>query len=211
MTRREHDSMGSIEVPDERRWGAQTQRALEHFRISTERIPEERIRALAEVKRACARVNADLGRLPPEVSEALVAAADEVLAGRHGQEFPLSVWQTGSGTQTKMNMNEVLASLAAARLGGEEFALILPTTDREGAREVAERVRSRILDLRCRTDEGIEVTVSASCGGAILSGAVSNADQLLVAADDALYDAKARGRDRVSMGDTLVALPKLST
>ena len=119
MTRREHDSMGGIEVPDERRWGAQTQRALEHFRISTERVPEELIRALAEVKRACARVNADLGRLPPEVSEALVAAADEVLAGRHGQEFPLSVWQTGSGTQTNMNMNEVLASLAAARLGDE--------------------------------------------------------------------------------------------
>ena len=99
----------------------------------------------------------------------------------------------------------------AARLGGEEFALILPTTDREGAREVAERVRSRILDLRCRTDEGIEVTVSASCGGAILFGPISNADQLLVAADDALYDAKARGRDRVSMDDSSIGMPKLST
>lgn len=99
----------------------------------------------------------------------------------------------------------------AARLGGEEFALILPTTDRGGAREVAERVRARILELRCRTDEGIEVTVSASCGGAILSATVASADQLLAAADDALYDAKAGGRDRVSMDDTLVGLPKLST
>ena len=119
MAHIEHDSLGSIEVPDERRWGAQTQRALEHFRISTERMPEELIRALAEVKRACARANADLGRLPPDVGAAIVAAADEVLAGRHRQEFPLSVWQTGSGTQTNMNMNEVLANLAAARLGGE--------------------------------------------------------------------------------------------
>ncbi len=99
----------------------------------------------------------------------------------------------------------------AARLGGEEFALILPTTDRGGAREVAERVRARILELRCRTDEGVEVTISASCGGAILSATVTTGDQLLAAADDALYNAKARGRDRVSMDDTLVGLPKLAT
>ncbi|MDT3737567.1 MAG: class II fumarate hydratase [Denitratisoma sp.] len=118
MSRREHDSMGSIEVADERRWGAQTQRALQHFRISSERMPVELILALAEVKRACARVNAGLGRLPPDVGQAIAQAADEVLAGRHPDEFPLAVWQTGSGTQTNMNMNEVLASLATERLGG---------------------------------------------------------------------------------------------
>ncbi|MBZ0125963.1 MAG: class II fumarate hydratase, partial [Rhodocyclaceae bacterium] len=82
--------MGSIEVPDERRWGAQTQRALQHFRISSERMPMELILALAEVKRACARVNAGLGRLPPDVGQAIAQAADEVLAGRHPDEFPLS-------------------------------------------------------------------------------------------------------------------------
>ena len=117
MSRREHDSLGSIEVPDERRWGAQTQRALQHFRISSERMPVELILALAEVKRACARVNAGLGRLPPDVGQAIAQAADEVLAGRHPDEFPLPVWQTGSGTQTNMNMNEVLAALAAQHLG----------------------------------------------------------------------------------------------
>ncbi|MFZ2911242.1 MAG: lyase family protein, partial [Candidatus Desulfobacillus denitrificans] len=117
MTRREHDSLGSVEVPEERLWGAQTQRAFENFRISGERMPEELILALAEVKRACARVNADLGRLPAEVAQAIAAAADEVLAGRHGAEFPLAVWQSGSGTQTNMNMNEVLAHLAARQLG----------------------------------------------------------------------------------------------
>ena len=117
MTRREHDSLGSVEVPEERLWGAQTQRAFENFRISGERMPEELILALAEVKRACARVNADLGRLPAEVAQAIAAAADEVLAGRHGAEFPLAVWQSGSGTQTNMNMNEVLATLATQHLG----------------------------------------------------------------------------------------------
>jgi fumarate hydratase class II len=119
MGRIEHDSLGDVEVPGERRWGAQTQRAREHFRISTERMPEEFIRALAEVKRACAVVNADLGRLPPETARAIAQAADEVLAGRHANEFPLPVWQSGSGTQTNMNVNEVLANLAAVRLGAE--------------------------------------------------------------------------------------------
>ena len=120
------------------------------------------------------------------------------------------------GDQVLRAVGALLASCVrewdmAARLGGEEFALILPTTDRGGAREVAERVRARILDLRCRTEEGLEVTVSASCGGAILSETITSGDQLLVAADNALYDAKARGRDRVSMDDTLVGLPKLSS
>jgi len=117
-TRTETDSFGAIEVPADALWGAQTQRSLQHFAISTERMPTSLIGALAEVKRACAQVNGELGLLPADMAAAIVAAADEVLAGAHRGAFPLSVWQTGSGTQTNMNMNEVLANLASARLGG---------------------------------------------------------------------------------------------
>ncbi|MCB1888869.1 MAG: class II fumarate hydratase [Rhodocyclaceae bacterium] len=117
-TRVERDAMGEVSVPADRLWGAQTQRSLEHFAISTERMPMALILALVEVKRACARVNADLGRLDTSLAEAIVAAADEVLAGALDAEFPLSVWQTGSGTQTNMNVNEVLANRASERLGG---------------------------------------------------------------------------------------------
>src|SRR5882672_9336587 len=115
----EHDSFGEIRVPADRLWGAQTQRSLENFRISGERMPIELIRALALVKRSCARVNIDLKELPEEKAKAIAAAADEVLAGKHDGEFPLVVWQTGSGTQTNMNMNEVLANRASELLGGE--------------------------------------------------------------------------------------------
>jgi len=115
----ERDTFGEIEVPAARLWGAQTQRSLEHFRISGERMPPELIRALALVKRACATVNRALGALEPGTADAIIAAADEVLAGVHDAEFPLAVWQTGSGTQTNMNMNEVLANRASERLGGE--------------------------------------------------------------------------------------------
>ncbi|MDX9706169.1 MAG: class II fumarate hydratase [Azospira sp.] len=118
MTRLEHDSFGDIEVADERLWGAQTQRSLHHFAISCERMPAELIRALALVKSAAARVNRDLGLLPGATAEAIIAATEEVVAGRHTDEFPLSVWQTGSGTQTHMNMNEVLANRASELLGG---------------------------------------------------------------------------------------------
>lgn len=117
-TRTERDSFGTIEIPSERLWGAQTQRSLEHFHISTERMPEEIIVALAQVKRACARINRDLGLLSEDRAAAIVQAADEVLAGRHKVEFVLSVWQTGSGTQSNMNMNEVLANRASELLGG---------------------------------------------------------------------------------------------
>ena len=118
MNRQERDSFGVIDVPGERLWGAQTQRSLEHFHISTERMPVELTMALAAVKRACASVNRDLKLLAPEKAAAIITAADEVLAGQHAEEFPLSVWQTGSGTQTNMNMNEVLANRASELLGG---------------------------------------------------------------------------------------------
>jgi len=117
-TRKEHDTFGAIEVSADRLWGAQTQRSLEHFRISSERMPTELILALAQVKRACAMVNRDLGLLSREKAAAITQAADEVLADKHAREFPLSVWQTGSGTQTNMNLNEVLANRASELLGG---------------------------------------------------------------------------------------------
>ncbi len=117
-TREERDSMGPIAVDDQRLWGAQTQRSLLHFRISTERVPPELIRALAQVKGACAQVNVALGLLPAEAGNAIAEAAGRVADGEFTNEFPLAIWQTGSGTQTNMNMNEVLANLASERLGG---------------------------------------------------------------------------------------------
>jgi fumarate hydratase class II len=116
--RLEHDTFGAIAVPAARLWGAQTQRSLEHFRISVERMPRELLVALAQVKRSAARVNVALGLLDSRTAQAIVQAADEVIAGRHFDEFPLSVWQTGSGTQTNMNINEVLANRASVLLGG---------------------------------------------------------------------------------------------
>jgi len=116
--RTEHDTMGDIDVPAERLWGAQTQRSLQNFAISGERMPRELIRALAQVKRASASVNLGLGLLDEKKAQAIVAAADEVIAGQHPDDFPLVVWQTGSGTQTNMNLNEVLANRASELLGG---------------------------------------------------------------------------------------------
>src|SRR5689334_24506751 len=114
----ERDTFGDIRVPADKLWGAQTQRSLENFRISGERMPPELIRALALVKRSCARVNLELKALPADKASAIARAADEVLAGTHDGEFPLVVWQTGSGTQSNMNMNEVLANRASELLGG---------------------------------------------------------------------------------------------
>jgi fumarate hydratase class II len=130
-TRIEKDTFGPIEVPAERLWGAQTQRSLLNFDISGERMPRELIRALAQVKRASAVVNNLLGLLPQDKAAAIVAAADEVIDGRHDIEFPLVVWQTGSGTQTNMNVNEVLANRASELLGGErgEGRLVHPNDD----------------------------------------------------------------------------------
>jgi len=120
-TRTEKDTFGPIDVPAARLWGAQTQRSLQNFRIATPEngMPRELLAALATVKKAAALVNRDLGVLDPAKCDAIVAAADEVLAGKHWDEFPLVVWQTGSGTQTNMNMNEVLANRASELLGGE--------------------------------------------------------------------------------------------
>jgi fumarate hydratase class II len=115
----EKDSFGPIEVPAGHLWGAQTQRSLHHFHISTERMAPELVAALAQVKRAAAAVNRSLGKLPRDKADAIIAAADEVLEGRYPDEFPLAVWQTGSGTQSNMNMNEVLANRASEIMGGE--------------------------------------------------------------------------------------------
>ncbi|WP_313705377.1 class II fumarate hydratase [Massilia sp.] len=115
----EKDSFGPIDVPAGQLWGAQTQRSLHHFHISTEKMAPELIAALAQVKRAAAAVNRSLGKLPKDKADAIMAAADEVLDGRHSAEFPLAVWQTGSGTQSNMNMNEVLANRASELMGGE--------------------------------------------------------------------------------------------
>ena len=130
-TRTERDSFGPIEVPAERLWGAQTERSRRNFRISGERMPLAVIHALALVKRAAARVNYGLGLLEAHKATAIEQAADEVLAGRHDGEFPLVVWQTGSGTQSNMNVNEVLANRASEILGGErgERRLVHPNDD----------------------------------------------------------------------------------
>ena len=127
----EKDSMGPIEVPADKLWGAQTQRSLEHFKISTEKMPVALVHALALTKRAAAQVNQDLGLLPADRAQAILKAADEVLADKHSDEFPLAIWQTGSGTQTNMNMNEVLANRASEILGGERgmSRLVHPNDD----------------------------------------------------------------------------------
>ena len=130
-TRTERDTFGPIEVPSNKLWGAQTQRSLQNFDISGERQPREIIKALAQVKRASAVVNHALGLQGEDKTRAIVTAADEVIAGQHPDEFPLVVWQTGSGTQTNMNVNEVLANRASELLGGErgEGRLVHPNDD----------------------------------------------------------------------------------
>ncbi|RKG62315.1 class II fumarate hydratase [Corallococcus sp. AB011P] len=115
----EKDTFGPIEVPADRLWGAQTQRSRQNFAISSERMPTALVHALVLVKKAAALVNQENGSLSKEKAQAIVKAADEVLAGQHDEEFPLLVWQTGSGTQTNMNCNEVLANRASELLGGE--------------------------------------------------------------------------------------------
>src|ERR1700687_2568265 len=117
-TRTERDTFGPIEVPEEHLWGAQTQRSLQYFRISTEKMPPALIRALLIVKRASAQVNLELGILPAKTAEAIISPADEALARRHDGEVPLAVWEAGVGAQSNRNVNEVLANRASEILGG---------------------------------------------------------------------------------------------
>ncbi len=130
-TRTEKDSFGAIEVPTHQLWGAQTQRSLHFFQVSNETMPKELIVALVQIKKTAALVNVTLAGLDEKKSTAIVQAADEVLQGKHDSEFPLSVWQTGSGTQTNMNVNEVLANRASELLGGVrgEERLVHPNDD----------------------------------------------------------------------------------
>ncbi|CDC68348.1 MULTISPECIES: class II fumarate hydratase [environmental samples] len=114
-TRMEHDTMGTVAVPADRHWGAQTQRSLENFKIGGQRQPREIITAFAYLKEACAWANASCGKLTEEQADAIAAVCGEIRAGKWEEEFPLVVWQTGSGTQTNMNVNEVIAHLAAER------------------------------------------------------------------------------------------------
>ena len=123
----ERDTMGEIRVPVDKLWGAQTQRSFENFKIGTERMPPRLISAFALLKKAAAHVNRDLGGLPPERAEAIAQAADEIVQGRWNDEFPLVVWQTGSGTQSNMNVNEVIAHRGSELLG--DGACIHPNDD----------------------------------------------------------------------------------
>ena len=118
-TRQETDSMGSIAVPEKAYWGAQTQRSLEHFHIGNDIMPIEIIHALAVIKKSAALANAELHEITPEKSNLIIQAADEVIQGRLDEQFPLHVWQTGSGTQTNMNVNEVISNRAIELAGGQ--------------------------------------------------------------------------------------------
>ena len=116
----EHDTMGEVKVPADKLWAAQTQRSLENFKIGTEKMPVELIHAFAHLKKSLALVNNDLGKLDNVKKDAIVKACDEILTNKHNDEFPLAIWQTGSGTQTNMNLNEVIANLAT-KLSGMDF------------------------------------------------------------------------------------------
>ena len=115
----ENDSIGEIKVPNDKYWGAQTQRSLENFKIGGDRFPREMIRALGVLKKSAAKINAELGLLDQGKAEFVIKAADEVIKGELDEHFPLVVWQTGSGTQTNMNSNEVIANRATVLMGGE--------------------------------------------------------------------------------------------
>src|SRR5216684_4504446 len=117
-TRTETDSMGKMKVPADRYYGAQTARSLVHFAIGKDTMPAELIRAFGILKKAAALVNQDLGKLPAEKARLIAHAADEVIAGKLNEHFPLRIWQTGSGTQTNMNVNEVISNRAIEMAGG---------------------------------------------------------------------------------------------
>ena len=119
-TRTESDTMGPIEVADDVYWGAQAQRSLGNFKIGWEKQPEPVIRALGIVKKAAAQANMDLGKMDPEIGKVIVDVAGEVIEGKLNDHFPLVVWQTGSGTQSNMNTNEVISNRAIEIMGGEK-------------------------------------------------------------------------------------------
>jgi fumarate hydratase class II len=166
-TRIEYDTFGPIDVPADRLWGAQTQRSLQNFAISGERMPVALIHALATVKKAAALVNLELSAIEPRIAQAIVRAAEEVANGQHDQEFPLVVWQTGSGTQTNMNMNEVLANRASEILGGErgEKRLVHPN-DHVNRGQSSNDVFPAAMSLACVTALRTRVlpAVQALCG-----------------------------------------------
>src|SRR5262245_8927156 len=141
-TRTETDTPEPIEVASDRYWGAQTQRSLHHFRIGRETFPREMIRALGILKKAAAVVNRDRGALDPKKADAIIRAADEVIAEKLDDHFPLSVWQTGSGTQTNMNANEVIANRAIELMGGEKGSK--KPIHRSEERRVGKQSRSRL-------------------------------------------------------------------
>src|SRR5215471_5335234 len=165
MHRIEKDTFGPIEVPADRLWGAQTQRSLQNFKIGGDRMPPGLIRALAQVKRAAAQVNLDLGQLDKTKAQAIIAAADEVIAGKHDAEFPLVVWQTGSGTQTNMNMNEVLANRGSEILGGErgEGRKIHPNDDVNRGQSSNDVFRRRCTSPRRMPSTASSCRRSISC------------------------------------------------
>ena len=115
----EHDTMGEIKVPNDKYWGAQTERSFENFKIGIEKMPKALIYAFANLKRSLAVVNNSLGKLPNDKKEAIVKACDEIIAGKFDDNFPLAIWQTGSGTQSNMNLNEVIANRATEIMGGD--------------------------------------------------------------------------------------------
>ncbi len=117
-TRTEKDSLGSLEVPSDKYWGAQTQRSIQNFKIGTEKMPQEMIYAFAVLKKASATTNEKMGVLQADIAQAIIKACDEIIEGKLKDQFPLVVWQTGSGTQTNMNLNEVIANRAHEILGG---------------------------------------------------------------------------------------------
>src|SRR5690554_2054765 len=152
-TRTESDSMGGIEVPADRYWGAQTQRSLQHFAIGEERIPLPVVHALALIKKAAALTNGELGNLDSALVELITRAADEVLTGRLDEHFPLAVWQTGSGTQSNMNVNEVLANraneLAGQPLGGK--TPVHPNDHVNRSQSSNDRSEERRVGKECRS------------------------------------------------------------
>ena len=127
----EKDTMGEVRVPEDALWGAQSARSLMNFKIGVEKMPKSIIRAFAILKRSVAIVNNHLGKLDEDKTRAIVLACDEILAGKHDKEFPLSIWQTGSGTQTNMNVNEVIANIATNKMGGDfkKEKLVHPNDD----------------------------------------------------------------------------------